>query len=183
MAGEMALLAPVATVGRAGMSSTSASFKSFLTTLTFSSESSHCTAALAGLGLGDFFAPGFSRRNNGSGLILVTQPANATGFLAAVTDFVGLGLSSDPAGWIASRKGAFAFTGATGVFETVGAGGDFGLPSNSGTVSILAGSGFVWAGTATGAMPGFGFASAFVGAAKGFFGEPNFGSRAAVRIR
>jgi len=36
---------------------------------------------------------------------------------------------------------------------------------------------------AVGATPGFAFGSAFVGDAKGFFGEPNFGSRPAVRIR
>ena len=119
----------------------------------------------------------------GIGYSSVTHPPNAAGFLAAATGLAGLDLSSGLAGWIASRKSSAAFTGATGVFGAAGAGGVFGLPSKSGTVSILTGSGFVCAGTAAGAMPGLGFGSAFAGAAKEFFGEPNFGNRAAVRIR
>jgi len=144
-AGKMALLALVVTVVRAGMSSTSASFKSFLTTLIFSNESSPCTAARAGLGLGDLFAPGFNRPKNGSGLIFVTHPLNAAGFRAAVTGFTGFGLSSGCTAWIVSRKGSFAFTGATGAIEAAraGSGEVFGLASNNGTVSILTGSGFV----------------------------------------
>jgi hypothetical protein len=100
--------------------------------------------------------------------------------LATGTDTGLAGLGSSFAGFIAAGWALPAFGTAGGGVD--GAGTELlGFASNSGTVSILAGSAFAGITAAAGFVAGAAGATG-AGAANGFFGEPNLGNRFAARI-